>query len=152
MIIIVGTQLGYSQPIICLSWHPKGGYLLSLSQAVETNQLTSRTACRRLLLHRLAGMTSQSPFAEALAPDSGPGVDEQLGSSFTSRLRRAEHWRLAAFHPGGTKPHLYVTSDHLVHIFDLAERKELRRLRLDSASDKISAFAVHSSGAVFIKA
>ncbi|KAF6777344.1 hypothetical protein AHF37_03173 [Paragonimus kellicotti] len=103
------------QPVCSLDWHPKGDYLLTLSRPILSDELHSRSV-KRLLLHRLSKMSSQSPF------------------SSTSKV---SEWRQAAFHPAG-KPHLFVASSRTVRIYDLVEQRELRCLRLDSSNDYLS--------------
>ncbi|KAG5454112.1 Ribosome biogenesis protein 1 [Clonorchis sinensis] len=111
------------QPVCSLDWHPKGDYLLSLSRPILSNELQSRSV-RRLLLHRLSKMSSQSPF---------------------SSTSKAAEWRQAAFHPAG-KPQLFVASSRTVRIYDLVQQRELRCLRLDSTGDFLSSMALHVSG------
>ncbi|KAF7256203.1 hypothetical protein EG68_06980 [Paragonimus skrjabini miyazakii] len=111
------------QPVCSLDWHPKGDYLLTLSRPILSDELHSRSV-KRLLLHRLSKMSSQSPF------------------SSTSKV---SEWRQAAFHPAG-KPHLFVASSRTVRIYDLVEQRELRCLRLDSSNDYLSSMSLHVSG------
>ncbi|KAF8561791.1 hypothetical protein P879_10311 [Paragonimus westermani] len=113
------------QPVCSLDWHPKGDYLLTLSRPILSDELHSRSV-KRLLLHRLSKMSSQSPF------------------SSTSKV---SEWRQAAFHPAG-KPHLFVASSRTVRIYDLVEQRELRCLRLDSSNDYLSSMSLHVSGEI----
>ncbi|KAH8849202.1 Ribosome biogenesis protein BOP1 like [Schistosoma japonicum] len=110
-------------PIISLDWHPKGDYLLTLSRPILSSRVRSRSA-KRLLLHRLSKMSSQTPFS-----DTGKPVE----------------WKQAGFHPTG-KPHLFIASPRAVRIYDLVEQRELRCLRLESSSNFISSMALHPSG------
>nr|CAH8822062.1 unnamed protein product [Trichobilharzia regenti] len=112
-----------ADPIVSLDWHPKGDYLLTLSRPILSSLVRSRSA-KRLLLHRLSKMSSQTPFA-----DTGRPVE----------------WKQAAFHPTG-KPHLFIASARAVRVYDLVEQKELRCLRLESSSNFVSSMALHPSG------
>ncbi|CAL8104753.1 unnamed protein product [Calicophoron daubneyi] len=115
--------ISLDQPVFSIDWHPKGDYLLSLSKPILSGEQRSR-AVKRLLLHRLTKMSSQSPFAST---------------------GRAVEWRQAAFHPKGL-PQLFVASPRAIRIFDLAQQKELRCLRLDTSADFLSSMSLHPSG------
>ncbi|CAH8469245.1 unnamed protein product [Schistosoma turkestanicum] len=115
--------INVTDPIISLDWHPKGDYLLTLSRPILASHIRSRSA-KRLLLHRLSKMSSQTPFT-----DTGKPIE----------------WKQAGFHPTG-KPHLFIASPRAIRIYDLMEQKELRCLRLESSSNIISCMAIHPSG------
>uniref|UniRef100_A0A0V0J4M9 BOP1 N-terminal domain-containing protein n=1 Tax=Schistocephalus solidus TaxID=70667 RepID=A0A0V0J4M9_SCHSO len=111
-----------TKPLVDLSWHSRGDYLLSLSMSVLSSGVRSR-APDRLLLHRLSRMTSQAPFVTSSVED----------------------WRMAAFQPNG-KPQLVVAGSKQAHILDLVGQKELRRLKLDLPGDRLRCMSLHPTG------
>nr|VZI47231.1 unnamed protein product [Spirometra erinaceieuropaei] len=116
------VSIRLSKPLVDLSWHPRGDYLLSLSMSVLSSGVRSR-APDRLLLHRLSRMTSQAPFVTSTVED----------------------WRMAAFQPNG-KPQLVVAGSKQAHILDLVGQKELRRLKLDLPGDRLRCMSLHPTG------
>ncbi|CAH8441578.1 unnamed protein product [Dicrocoelium dendriticum] len=117
------VTVSLEQPIYSLDWHLKGDYLVSVTRPILSDTAHSRCV-KRLLLHRLSKMSSQSPFTSS------------------SRLT---NWRQAVFHPTG-KPQLFVSSSRSVRIYDLVQQCELRHLRLDISSDHLSCISLHYSG------